>query len=84
MEITTYTNFRQNLKSFMDKVLNSRIPVYVTRSKGEDVVMLSKQDYESMQETLHILSSPKNAERIAEALEEYKKGHGTKRELIDE
>ena len=83
MEITTYSNFRQNLKRFLDLVLSARIPVFVTRSKGEDVVVISKTDYESMQETIHLLSSPKNAERIAEALEEYEQGKGIKRDLSD-
>ena len=83
MEITTYSNFRLHLKSFMDLVLTTRSPLFVTRSKGEDVVVLSKSDYESMQETLYLLSSPKNAERLARGLEEYKKGEGIKRDLID-
>ncbi|MBN2523388.1 MAG: type II toxin-antitoxin system prevent-host-death family antitoxin [Bacteroidales bacterium] len=83
MEITTYSNFRQNLKGFMDMVFKSRVPLFVTRSKGDDVVVLSMTDYESMQETIHLLSSPKNAERIAIALEEYKQGRGERKELTD-
>ena len=83
MEITTYSNFRQNLKGFMDMVFKSRVPLFVTRSKGDAVVVLSKTDYESMQETIHLLSSPKNAERIAIALEEYKQGKGERKELTD-
>ena len=67
----------------MELVLTTRSPLFVTRSKGEDVVVLSKSDYESMQETLYLLSSPKNAERLARGLEEYKKGEGIKRDLID-
>lgn len=83
MEITTYSNFRLHLKSFMDLVHTTRSPLFVTRSKGEDVVVLSKSDYESIQETLYLLGSPKNAERLARGLEEYKKGKGIKRDLID-
>ena len=84
MEITTYTSFRQNLKAYLDLIFSSRSPLFVTRSKGEDVVVLSKTDYESMQETIHLLSSPKNAERIAVALKEYEEGKGEVKELIDE
>lgn len=83
MEITTYTNFRQNLKSYLDLIISSRSPLFVTRSKGEDVVVLSKTDYESMQETIHLLSSPKNTERIALALKEYEQGKGESKELIE-
>lgn len=84
MEITTYSTFRQNLKGFIDTVISSSSPLFVTRSKGDDVVVLSKTDYESMQETLHLLSSPKNASRIAAALEEYKNGKGETKNLLEE
>ena len=83
MEITTYSNFRQNLKSFMDLVLSTSSPLFVTRSKGEDVVVLSKTDYESITETLHLVSNPNNSKRLAESLEEYEKGLGQSKDLID-
>ena len=83
MEITTYSNFRQNLKGFMDSVLKNRAPLFITRTKGEDVVMLSKEDYESMEETLYLLSSPRNAERLAKGIREYEEGKGIKRDLND-
>ena len=84
MEITTYSNFRQNLKSFMNLVLDTRAPLFVTRTKGEDIVVLSKSDYESIQETLYLLSSKKNAERIFQGIEEYEMGGGIIKELIEE
>ncbi|WP_420315786.1 type II toxin-antitoxin system Phd/YefM family antitoxin [Ekhidna sp.] len=83
MEITTYSNFRQNLKAFLDKVFDSKSPVFVTRSNGEDVVVLSKDEYEGMQETLHLLSSPKNAQRLKESIDEYNKGGGQEKELLE-
>ena len=83
MEITTYSNFRQHLKSYLDSVFASRAPLFITRSKGDDVVVLAKADYEGMQETIHLLSNPKNAQRIDEALQEYNQGKGEPKELID-
>jgi antitoxin YefM len=83
MEITTYSNFRQNLKSFMDLVFKSRAPLIVTRSKGDDIVVMAKSDYESLNETLYLLSSLKNAERLAKGIEEYEKGKGVSRDLTD-
>lgn len=82
MEITTYSNFRQNLKSFLDKVFFDHNPLFVTRTNGEDVVVMSKSDYDSLTETLHLLGSPKNAERLLAGIEEYKKGGGEQRELL--
>jgi antitoxin YefM len=84
MEITTYSNFRQNLKAFMDAVFTSRSPLYVTRANGEDVVVMSKADYEGLQETLYLLSSSTNAERLARGIAEFKQGKGVARDLIEE
>ncbi|PRY86742.1 type II toxin-antitoxin system Phd/YefM family antitoxin [Mongoliibacter ruber] len=83
MEITSYSNFRQNLKSFLDKVFIDKEPLFVTRSNGEDVVVLSKSDYESMQETFYLLKSPKNAERLMKGLKEYENMKGQERSLIE-
>ena len=74
MEITTYSNFRQHLKSFLDKVMESNTPLYVKRTKGEDVVVLSKSDYESMEETLYLLSSEKNRTHLLKSIKQAEKG----------
>jgi antitoxin YefM len=84
MDVTTYTNFRQNLKSFLDRIFASHTPLYVKRTNGEDVVVMSKTDYESMQETFYLLKSPKNAEKLLKSLEQYKKGAYQERKLIEE
>ncbi len=83
MEITTYSNFRQNLKRFLDSILKNKTPLFVTRSKAEDVVVLSKSDYDSMQETLYLLGSSKNANRLAKGIKEFEEGKAIKRALID-
>ena len=83
MEITTYSNFRQNLKTFMDMVFKSHSPLFVTRSNGEDMVLMSKADYESVQETLYLLSSSGNAERLAKGIQEFEQGKGVRRNLIE-
>jgi len=46
-------------------------------------VVLSKSDYESMQETLYLLSSSKNAHRLFKGIEEFEKGGGVKSDLLD-
>lgn len=84
MESTTYSQFRQNLKKYMDQVNESHAPVYVSRSNQEDVVMVSKADYDGMQETLYLLSSSKNAKRLYQGLKEYEEGKAVERDLIEE
>ncbi|NQZ76717.1 MAG: type II toxin-antitoxin system prevent-host-death family antitoxin [Ekhidna sp.] len=83
MEVTSYSKFRQNLKSYMDKVVHDSNPLYVTRANGEDVVVISKSDYESMDETTYLLSSPKNRERLLNSVEEFKMDKGIKKDMDD-
>ncbi|TCK85074.1 type II toxin-antitoxin system Phd/YefM family antitoxin [Albibacterium bauzanense] len=61
---TTYSDFRQKLKKYLDEVFKSNSPLFVTRAKGENVVSLSESDYESIMETFYLLKSPKNSERL--------------------
>ena len=83
MEITNYTTFRQSLKFYLDKVFSNHTPLFVTRAKGEDVVVMSKADYDSMQETFYLLKNPANAVRLEKGLKDYEKGLTQKQELID-
>lgn len=82
--ITTYSDFRQKLKGYIDEVVKSNSPLFVTRKKGENIVVLSESDYESIMETFHLLKSPKNAGRLQRAVDQYKKGNGKERKLIEE
>ncbi|MFC6099237.1 type II toxin-antitoxin system Phd/YefM family antitoxin [Olivibacter domesticus] len=82
--ITTYSDFRQKLKSYLDEVFKSHSPLYVTRTKGENIVVLSESDYESLMETFYLLRSPKNAERLHRAVEQYQQGKGQAKDLIEE
>ena len=67
----------------MDKVVHDSNPLYVTRANGEDVVVISKSDYESMDETTYLLSSPKNRERLLNSVEEFKMDKGIKKDMDD-
>lgn len=84
MQVTTLTSFRQQLKSFLDKVRHNHTPLIVTSAGAEDVVVLSKADYESMQETFYLLKSPANASRLLKGIEDYERGAGQERKLIEE
>jgi antitoxin YefM len=83
MQIASYSEFRQHMKSFLDAVLKTRNPLFITRKHGEDLVVISKDDYTSLQETLYLLSSPKNAQRLSESIKQYEKGKAAKKELED-
>jgi len=84
MQVTTYTNFRRKLKSFLDRAGNDQTPLCVTCAQDEDVVILSKSDYESMEETFYLIKSPANAFRLLKGIKDYQKGAGHERALIEE
>lgn len=84
MDIATYSDFRQNMKSFLDLVIKTHKPLFITRKQGEELVVLSKEDYMSLQETLYLLSSPNNAKRLKESIHQYKQGKVTKHHLEKE
>jgi antitoxin YefM len=83
MDVLTYSDTRAHLKEVMDRVVEDRAPVVVTRKRGESVVMVSLADWNAMEETLHLMSSPANAERIAAAVRQLESGAGVERELIE-
>ncbi|MDO8799778.1 type II toxin-antitoxin system Phd/YefM family antitoxin [Phenylobacterium sp.] len=82
MDVLSYSDTRANLKEVMDRVVADRAPVVVTRKRGESVVMVSLADWNAMEETLHLMSSPANAQRLAEAVRQLEAGEGSERELI--
>ncbi len=83
MDVLTFTDTRANLKEVMDRVVEDHAPVVVTRQRGEAVVMVSLADWNSMEETARLLSTPANAQRLAEAIAQLDAGKGTERELIE-
>jgi antitoxin YefM len=68
MGYVSYTELRQNLKKHLDSVCNNGAPLVVTRQSGEAVVMISLAEYESLEETLHLLRDPANAERLLRSI----------------
>ena len=69
MNAVSYTSARKNLASTMDRVCADRMPLLITRERGQSVVMLSLADYESIEETAYLLSSPANVTRLVQAIQ---------------
>lgn len=79
-----YTEFRRNLASCMDEVCDSRAPLIVTRQKGRSVVVISAEEYEALMETVHLLKSPANAQRLLSAIASLETGRGIEHDPTDE
>ena len=83
MEAISYTAARENLAATMQKVCDDRAPVIITRNRDQAVVMISLEEYESLEETAHLLSSPANARRLIESVAELRAGKGKERQLAE-
>ncbi len=70
MDHVSYTELRQYLTKHLDTVCDDRAPLVVTRRNGEPVVVLALTEYEALEETLHLLSNPANAEHLRKSIAE--------------
>ena len=74
MTAITISDFREKLKEYLDRVLDNHEAVIVSRPKKNNVVVISLEEYESLRETAYLLSSPKNAARLHESLQQLQQG----------
>jgi antitoxin YefM len=85
MAHVSFTDLRQNMASYFDRVSADREPLLVTRQGGKgNVVILSEEEFAGWQETVHLLSSPRNAARLLASIRELEAGQGRSRELIED
>lgn len=83
MKTETFTHARQNLATTMDTVVNNHTPLTITRQNKEPIVMISLEDFKSMEETAYLMQSMNNATRLNNAIDELEVGLGQSRELIE-
>ena len=83
MAHVSYTQFRNNLASYMDEVCDGRAPLVVTRQNARSVVLISEEDYEGLMETVHLLKSPANAARLLRSIKDADRGKLKKRETVE-
>ena len=75
MITTTYTDFRKNLKGFLDRVTDDADSVTINRPEGKAVVIISMEEYESLKETQYILSSRKMRDIIRKGESDIREGN---------
>ena len=83
MKAITYTAARESLATTMDHVCADHDPVIITRNRDQSVVMISLDDYESLEETAYLLRSPANARRLIESIASLEKGRGIRKKFKD-
>ena len=82
MQILSYSEARNNLKSVLDTCIDNADVTIIHRRDGEDAVVMGLNYYNSLIETLHLLSSPANAAHLAQSIDEYRTGQAIERKLI--
>ena len=83
MDAISYSAARANLATTMDRVCEDHEPLIITRNGQQSVVMLSLEDFTSLEETSYLLRSPTNAKRLMVAIEQLTAGKGTERKLAE-
>ena len=81
MKTINYSEARQNLAATMVKTIEDRAPILITRQNGEPCVLMSLEEYESLEETAYLMRSPANAVRLMASIEELRAGKGVERKL---
>ncbi|MCK5120668.1 MAG: type II toxin-antitoxin system prevent-host-death family antitoxin [Methylococcales bacterium] len=84
MQIISFTEARNSLKSVLDRVVNDADCTVITRRDSEDAVVMSLDYYNSLMETVYLLKSPANAEHLRKSIDQFNQGKVQEKELINE
>ena len=82
MKIVTYSEARSALKTVLDRVHEDADVTVISRRDGADAVVMSLDHYESIMETMHLLSTPASAAHLAKSIAQHKAGKARRRELV--
>ena len=84
MRATSISDFRKNIATDVEAVVEDHEPLIVTRTGGKEaVVVVSLKEYESWKETLYLMSTPANAQELRDSIAELEAGKGVERALIE-
>ncbi|KTD21420.1 Antitoxin YefM [Legionella lansingensis] len=84
MDVLSYSALRNNLASILDKVNEDHVSILITRQNGKPAVIMSLEDFKSYEETAYLMSSPKNVERLNQAIAEVEAGKTKEHGIIEE
>lgn len=84
MDTMSYSAFRNRLAGTLDKVNDDHTPVLITRQNGKPAVVMSLEDFHAYEETAYLMASPKNAERLNQAIADVEAGKTLQKKLIEE
>ncbi len=74
---------REDMEATLDRVCDDHERIIITRENGHSVVLMSLEEYEALEETAYLLSSPANAARLMQSIHDIEEGRVTERTLIE-
>ena len=83
MMAANYSEFRTGLKRYLDEVEDNNDTLIIKRGTGKGTILISLEEYNSMNESIHLLSSRANADRLYESIRQIKEGTGMIKDLIE-
>lgn len=84
MLTTTITDFRRDIKHYLDRVTQNFETLIINRGKDSGVVVISLDEYNSLLSTQHELSSKINERRLDSAIDKFRKGESFSKDLIEQ
>jgi len=84
MNIVSFTQARNNLKSVLNRVIDDADCTIITRRDTEDAVVMSLDYYNGLMETVYLLKSPANVEHLDKSIEQFRQGKVQEHELLQE
>jgi antitoxin YefM len=84
MKAANFTEFRTKLKQYLDEVENNNETLIIKRGSGNGAVLISLDEFNSILETVHLLSSKNNADRLYESIKQMKSGKKLVKKLIED
>jgi antitoxin YefM len=83
MIAANYTEFRISLKKYLDRVEENNETLIIKRGSGKGTVLISLDEYNSIMETVHLLSSKTNSDRLYESIQQMKEGKVVSKGLLE-
>ena len=83
MLAVNYTNFRENMKEYMDKATNAYETMIVTRKNNKNVVMISEETYNNLMENVYVMGNKSNYDWLMESKEQLESGKFKEHDLIE-
>lgn len=84
MIAANYSEFREKLKKFLDDVEDNNETLIIKRKSGKGTVMISLDEYNSIMETMHLLSSKSNADRLYDSIQQMNEGDTVQKDIDEE